>query len=199
MKVSREQFAENRQRILEVAGRLFREKGFEGIGVDGIMHEAGLTHGGFYGHFDSKADLAEQACAAALGQSAGKWEALANGTRENALAEIVRSYLSPKRRDDPGSGCIMVSLGGEVARRSDAVRTTVTEGVRARLGVLETVVAGGSKTERREKAIATLSGMVGAMIVARLVNDSPLSDEILTVATSAFGGHLRKSRARKGD
>ena len=199
MKVSREQFADNRQRILEVAGRLFREKGFDGIGVDGIMQEAGLTHGGFYGHFDSKADLAEQACAAALVRSAGKWEALANGPRENALAEIVRSYLSPKRRDDPGSGCIMVSLGGEVARRSDAVRTTVTEGVRARLGILERVVGGRSKAERREKAIATLSGMVGAMVVARLVNDSPLSDEILTVATSAFGGNPRKSLARKGD
>ncbi len=199
MKVSREQFAENRQRILDVAGRLFREKGFDGIGVDGIMQEAGLTHGGFYGHFDSKADLAERACAAALVTLAGKWEARANSPRQNALPEIVRSYLSPKHRDDPGSGCIIASLGGEVARCSDAVRTTVTQGVRARLGILERVVGGGSKAERREKAIATLSGMVGAMVVARLVNDSPLSDEILTVATSAFGGNRRKRRARKGD
>ena len=76
MRVSREQFTENRQRILDVAARLFREKGLEGIGVDGIMREAGLTHGGFYGHFDSKADLAEQACAIALGRSAERWEAL---------------------------------------------------------------------------------------------------------------------------
>ena len=199
MKVSREQFAENRQRILEVAGRLFREKGFDGIGVDGIMQEAGLTHGGFYGHFDSKADLAEEACAVALERSAEQWEAIADGSPGTTLAEIVRSYLSKRHRDDPGGGCVMAALGGEVARRSDGVRTTVTQGVRAQLGILEGVAGGGSKAERREKAIATLSGMVGAMVVARLVNDSSLSDEILTVATSAFGGTQRKSRARKGD
>ena len=77
MRASREQFAENRQRILEVAGRLFRQKGFEGIGVDGIMDAAGLTHGGFYGHFDSKAHLAEQACSFGLEQTKRRWETLA--------------------------------------------------------------------------------------------------------------------------
>jgi len=199
MRVTREQAAAHREKILDVAGTLFRERGFDGIGVADIMKRAGLTHGGFYGHFDSKADLAEEACGVALGRSAGKWEALANGPRKNALAEIVRAYLSPKRRDDPGSGCVLAWLGGEVARRADAVRTTVTEGVRARLGILERVVGGRSEAERREKAIATLSGMVGAMVVARLVNDSPLSDEILTVARSAFGGTQPKSRVRKGD
>ncbi len=193
MRVSREQFTENRQRILEVAARLFREKGFEGVGVDGIMEEAGLTHGGFYGHFASKADLAAQACAGALGRSAQKWETLAGGPTGTALAEIARSYLSKRHRDNPGSGCVVAALGGEVARRSDAVRTTVTDGVRAQLGVLEGVV-GGAKGGRREKAIATLSGIVGAMVLARLVNDPTLSDEILTGAAAAFG---RSSRDRR--
>src|SRR5580658_7080136 len=105
MRASREQFAENRQRILEVAGRLFREKGFEGIGVDGIMEAAGLTHGGFYGHFDSKADLADQACSAGMQQSKQKWELLAQASPEVALTEIARSYLSKRHRDDPGNGC----------------------------------------------------------------------------------------------
>ena len=82
-----------------------------------------------------------------------------------------------------------ISLGGDVARSSDAVRSTVTEGVRAQLGILERVAKGRSKAARREQAITALSGMVGAMVVARLVNDSPLSNEILTVAASAFGGH----------
>jgi len=90
MRVSREQAAENRQRILEVAGRLFRQKGFDGIGVDGIMEAAGLTHGGFYGHFDSKANLAEQACSAGPEQSKQKWETLAQASPEAALAEIAR-------------------------------------------------------------------------------------------------------------
>jgi TetR/AcrR family transcriptional repressor of nem operon len=192
VRVSREQVIEHRERILEVAAKLFRENGFEGVGVDGIMQEAGLTHGGFYGHFASKADLADQACAAAIGRSTDKWEALAEGPREAALAEIARSYLSKKHRDDPGSGCVLAALGGEVARRSDAVRTTVTKGVRAQLSILEAVAAGGSQPERREKAIAALSGLVGAMVLARLVDDRALSDEILTVATAAFGGNQRK-------
>jgi TetR/AcrR family transcriptional repressor of nem operon len=203
MRVSREQFGENRQRILEVAARRFREKGVEGIGVDGIMDEAGLTHGGFYGHFASKADLAEQACAAAVGKSAEKWEAMARARPETGLAEIARSYLSKRHRDNPGNGCAFAALGGEVARRSDAVRTTVTKGVQAQLGILERVAGGRSRSERREEAIATLSGMVGAMVLARLVDEPALSDEILTVASAAFSGNPRDGKrstaARKQD
>ena len=196
MRVSREQFAENRQRILEVAARRFREKGLEGIGVDGIMDEAGLTHGGFYGHFASKADLAEQACAAAVGKSAEKWEALARGRPETGLAEIARSYLSKRHRDNPGGGCVFAALGGEVARRSDAVRATVTKGVQAQLGVLERLAGGRSKSVRRKQAIATMSGLVGAMVLARLVDDPALSNEILTAAEAALGGSTLKNQTR---
>ena len=196
MRVSGEQFAKNRQRILDVAGRLFRQKGFEGIGVDGIMKAAGLTHGGFYGHFASKADLAEPACSAALEQSKQKWEHLAQGSPEDALAEIAHSYLSKRHRDDPGNGCVFAALGSEVSRGSDPVRSTVTQGVRAQLGTLERVAQARSKAARREKAITALSGMVGAMVLARLVNDSALSNEILTVAASAFGGQRDESQER---
>jgi TetR/AcrR family transcriptional repressor of nem operon len=192
--VSREEAAATRERILEVAGTLFREHGFDGIGVADIMKQAGLTHGGFYGHFASKADLAEQACAVAVGRSAEKWEALADGPPATALAEITRSYLSKRHRDDPGAGCVIAALGGEVARRSDPVRTTVTSGVRAQIGILEGVVGGRSKGERREKAIAALSGMVGGMVLARLVDDPVLSNEILSGAAAAFGGSPRDRR-----
>ena len=191
MRVSREQFTENRQRILDVAAKLFREKGFEGIGVDGIMQEAGLTHGGFYGHFASKADLAAQACAVALGRSAETWKGLAQARPDTGLAEIARSYLSKRHRDNPGGGCVLAALGGEVARQSHAVRATVTNGVTARLGMLERVADRHSKSERREQAITTLSGLVGAMVLARLVDDSALSNEILTVAAGTFGGSRR--------
>jgi TetR/AcrR family transcriptional repressor of nem operon len=196
MRASREQFAENRQRILEVAGTLFRQKGFEGIGVDGIMKAAGMTHGGFYGHFDSKDSLAEQACATGLEKTTRKWETLAGDSREAALAEIARYYLTKRHRDDPGNGCVFATLGGDVARSSAAVRSTVTKGLRAQLGILERAAKGRSKTARRKQAIAALSGMVGAMVVARLVNDSALSDEILTVAASAFGGNSNDKQKR---
>jgi TetR/AcrR family transcriptional regulator, transcriptional repressor for nem operon len=194
MRVSRDQATANRQRILEVAGRLFREKGFEGVGVDGIMEEAGLTHGGFYGHFASKADLADEACAAALEKSVERWKRLADSAPETALAEIARSYLSTRHRDNPGGGCVIAALGGEVARQSDAVRATVTEGVWARLGILEGVVGGRTKGERRENAIATLSRLVGAMVLARVVSDPTLSDEILAGAAAALSGQSRGGR-----
>ena len=194
MRVNREQVTENRQRILEAAAKLFREKGFEGIGVDGIMQEAGMTHGGFYGHFPSKADLAEQACAVTLRKSAGQWEALASGRPETGRAEIARSYLSKRHRDDPGSGCVIAALGGEVARQPDAVRTAVTEGVEARLDILERLATGRTKAKRREQAIATISGLVGAMVVARLVDEPHLSNEILTVARAVFGGKPRHTQ-----
>jgi TetR/AcrR family transcriptional regulator, transcriptional repressor for nem operon len=196
MRVSRQQFAENRQRILEVAGRLFREKGFEGVGVDGIMEEAGLTHGGFYGHFDSKADLMDQACAGAVATTTERWERFAQGPSETGLSEIVRSYLSKRHRDNPGGGCVFASLGSEVGRRSDAVRATVTQGVRAQLGILERVAEGPSKAARRENAIAALSGLVGGMVLARLVDDPALSNEILTVAAGAFGGNRPDNQKR---
>ena len=196
MRVSQEQFTENRQRILDVAAKLFREKGFDGIGVDGIMQEAGLTHGGFYGHFASKADLAEQACAVALGRSADRWEALTRSRPDTGLAEIARSYLSKRHRDNPGGGCVFAALGSEVARRSDAVRATVTQGVQAQLGILERVADRPSKSQpksqRREQAITTLSGFVGAMVLARLVDDAALSNEILTVAARAVGGDSQR-------
>ena len=196
MRASREQFAENRQRILEVAGRLFREKGFDGIGVDGIMKAAGLTHGGFYGHFASKAHLAEQACSAGLAKTTRRLETLARDSPEAALADIARDYLTKQHRDDPGNGCVFAALGGDVARSSKAVRSTVTKGIQAQLGILERVAKGRSKASRREQAITALSGMVGAMVVARLVNDSALSDEILTVAASAFGGNNNDNQKR---
>ena len=188
MRVSREQFAANRQRILDVAARLFREKGFEGIGVDGIMEAAGLTHGGFYGHFASKAQLADQACSTALERLNQRWDALAQGSPEDGMTEIARSYLSKRHRDAPGHGCVFAALGSELARQSAAVRSTVTKGVRARLGILERVAQGQSKAARRKQAIAALSEMVGALVMARLVNDAALSNEILTVATSTVGG-----------
>ena len=124
MRITKETAAANRERVLEAAARLFREKGVDGIAVAELMQAAGLTHGGFYGHFDSKAHLAEQACSAGLEKSKQKWETLAQASPEGALTEIARSYLSKRHRDDPGNGCVFAALGGEVARSSDPVRST---------------------------------------------------------------------------
>jgi TetR/AcrR family transcriptional regulator, transcriptional repressor for nem operon len=188
MKVTREQCEENRQRILDVAGRLFREKGFDGIGVADVMKAAGLTHGGFYGHFKSRDDLVAQSCTKVLSGTANIWRKTARRRSEEGARAIVDAYLSPKHRDHPGTGCPFAALGGEVARQGKQVRRAFTEGVRAVLEELAGVTTGRSKAARRQKALATMSGLVGAIVLARVVDDRTLSDEILAAAAAAFGG-----------
>src|SRR3954465_15213074 len=104
MKVSREQAAQNRERILEAAARLFRERGFEGIGVADLMKEAGLTHGGFYGHFSSKEDLIAEASARVLMRSLALFSNVAEQAPEDPLPAIASAYLTSRHRDTPGEG-----------------------------------------------------------------------------------------------
>jgi len=179
MKVSREQAAQNRERILDAAARLFRERGFEGIGVADTMKAAGLTHGGFYGHFSSKEDLIAQACARAFSRSHQRWSRRAGSTPDDPLSSIIRSYLTPRHRDDPGTGCALAALGPDVARHGPGVRRAVTEGLRSAFNLLSGLVPGKSQAARRQKAIGTYASLVGAMIMARAVGDPALSQEIL--------------------
>src|ERR1700690_30623 len=111
MRVSREKFVANRERILEVAGALFREKGFDGIGVADIMKAADLTHGGFYGHFASKEDLVAQASRRSMARAAANWTKLVEAAPDSPYAALLEHYLSPKHRDDPGKGCAFAALG----------------------------------------------------------------------------------------
>lgn len=181
MRVTREKMAENRERIVATAARLFREKGFDGVGVDAIMQGVGLTHGGFYRHFRSKDDLAVEAVAYGLAASAEKQGGLAT------LDDLVATYLSPAHRDNRGGGCLMAALGGDVARQGIAVRRKLTAHVRGQLDRLAGWLGGRNEAARCERAIATLAGLVGAMVLARAVDDPALSDEILAAARAVYG------------
>jgi TetR/AcrR family transcriptional repressor of nem operon len=185
MRVSRETFAANRERIVEVAGALFREKGFDGIGVADIMKAAGLTHGGFYGHFASKDDLAAEASRVVLGHSTRKWHAVVEGAPGRKLPALVDHYLSVAQRDTPGRGCAFPALGAEAARQGGAVRDAFTDGMEALVAILAGLAAGRSAAARRKRALAMFSTMVGAMLLARAVNDDRLSREILTAAADS--------------
>ena len=181
MRVSREKAAENRRRIVEAAARLFRNEGFDGVGVDAVMKEAGLTHGGFYGHFASKEALMAEAMAQAIGRSSA-WQ-----ERLGSLSELVTGYLSDRHRADRANGCAVAALGADVARQSPALRSTVTAGVCRQIDRIVSLLKHGTPAARRRRALATYSGMVGALMLARAVDDPLLAREILTAARDAFG------------
>jgi TetR/AcrR family transcriptional regulator, transcriptional repressor for nem operon len=186
MKVTRAQAQENRARVLEVAGRLFREKGLDGIGVDALMKGAGLTHGGFYANFESKEDLMAQACEHALAELVTRWGKVVGGANGDPLATVVTGYLSARHRDDPRNGCVLAALGADLARKSPAVRHGVTEGMRRFIELLTRIVPGRSRAPRRKRALALYASLVGAMVLARAVDDPALSTEILqALAASA--------------
>lgn len=179
MKVSRAEAAQNRERIIEVAAKLFRERGFDGIGVAELMKSAGLTHGGFYGNFSSKEDLMAQACARALGGSLDAMRQLAERDGENALSTVASAYLSPAHRDRPGEGCVLAALGAEAARHGSPVRAAFTQGMRSLVDMLARLVPGKSRRAKREKALVIYASMVGALVLARAIDDAELSEEVL--------------------
>ncbi|NKJ02945.1 TetR/AcrR family transcriptional regulator [Novosphingobium sp. SG707] len=170
MKVSREQMAENRRRILEAASRLFKDKGFEAVSVAEIMKAAGLTHGGFYGHFESKDDLVAQALAHALA---------ADSLDDGGFNDFVRSYLAPRHRDNPEDGCPTAGLAAAIRHQTPAAKATMTEGLRAQIAHIEQALPALSAADKRSAAIGSWAAMVGAVILARSVDDPQLSDEIL--------------------
>jgi TetR/AcrR family transcriptional repressor of nem operon len=186
VKVSRIQEAENHERILDVATRLFRERGIDGIGVSDLMKAAGLTHGGFYGHFKSKEDLVAQACARAVLRMRQNWTNVIDQATGDPLEALAATYLTPKHRDGAGRGCPMAALGSEIARQGPPVRRAFTDELRPFLDYLARNVQGNSSNLRRQKALATYAGLVGALIVSRAVDDPDLSNEILSAVASTM-------------
>lgn len=196
MRVSREKAAENRQRVVEVAGALFREKGFDGIGVADIMKGAGLTHGGFYGQFGSKDDLAAEAVAGALDDSVALWREHAAASSGDPLGAIAGNYLSRRHCDNVATGCPVAALGGDVARQPEAVRHAFTQGFEQLADVLSAAVPADSARQRRERTLALMAQMAGAVILARAFDDPALSDEVLAATRKAVGlsgGHDTKN------
>lgn len=179
-RVSKEQAQENRRRIVDTASRLFREQGTDGVSVADLMKAAGLTHGGFYKHFDSKEALVDEATARAFDGAEEQRVASTgahDGDPEAALREFVDDYLSPEHRDDMAGGCPTAGLAVDMARGAagSAARYTYTEGVRA----FARQMAGDDEAD---DGLARLSTMVGAVILARAVHGDPLSDALLAAA-----------------
>jgi TetR/AcrR family transcriptional regulator, transcriptional repressor for nem operon len=179
--------AETRRRILNAAIALFRRHGVDAVGVDAIMDRAGLTHGGFYGHFTSKEALVAEVCADELGQSAARWAEMAG--QSDAFARIVAQYLRPQHAEIGEGGCVLATLGPEVARRREAC-SRVTDAIRRMADALM-----GSLPARRSRprALAALSTLVGAVVLARASSDAALAAEILQAAQAALSPVKRKA------
>lgn len=183
MRVSDAEAAKSQERILQGAARLFRENGFEGVGVAAIMDAAGMTHGGFYKHFKSKGDLMIKACDAALEQNLGFW-ANADGARPlGTPGETLRAYLSPAHRDNPGAGCVLAALAADAGRQSEPQRAAMENALRAIASALsENLPPAESLEAREDQALAKLSQMVGALMLSRAVKSEALSEQILRAA-----------------
>ena len=175
-RVSQEQARQNRQRVVEVAAALFRERGLHGVGVADIMASAGLTHGGFYGQFANKDALAVEALESALAE-----ERRGNGDA------LIANYLSLAHVQDPGKGCPLAARVNDVARepRGGPVRARFTQGVERMASILAGLTPRAAKERRRQRSLATLSTLVGAVVLARAVDDEALATELIEAARTS--------------
>ncbi|MBH5367126.1 TetR/AcrR family transcriptional regulator [Bradyrhizobium glycinis] len=182
MRYSREHKQETHDRIVKKASVRLREKGAHGIGVADLMKEAGLTHGGFYAHFDSREALVIEAFAYAMDRSMEHWRKLTGeAAPEKRLALIAESYLSTLHRDNPGHGCSIPALGAEIARESPKTRKAFAGKLDEMIETLTDTIPNMPRKAARKQAIATLATMAGTMLLARIAGSSELSDEMLKV------------------
>jgi TetR/AcrR family transcriptional repressor of nem operon len=171
MKVTKAQVMENRARIVATASELFRERGYDGVGVADLMEAAGFTHGGFYKHFGSKADLMAEATACGIARTLA-----ASGDVD--AAGFVTSYVSREHRDARGRGCTLAALCGDASRQPAAIKAEFAAGIEDLLAAL----GGAAPHEKRSRLIGMLAQSIGAIMLSRACpDDSPLADEILEV------------------
>lgn len=187
MKVTKAQAQANRARVVETASTLFRERGYDGVGVADLMAAAGFTHGGFYKHFRSKTDLMAESAACGIAQTIAL-------TASVDTSEFVRHYLSREHRDTRAAGCTMAALGGDAARQPEAVRATFAAGIESLLAALRPEDASPDDAEAgqaRARSLDILAHVVGAIVMSRACpDDSPLADEFLAACRDEIRASL---------
>jgi TetR/AcrR family transcriptional regulator, transcriptional repressor for nem operon len=184
MRVSRIQAEKTRQTVIDVASQLFREHGFDGIGLRDLMEGAGLTQGAFYKQFTSKDDLAAQASRRALESAFHRWSATAAANPQDPLGAVIAFYLSMEHCAERMDGCPVVALGSDAARQGADVKASFEAGIREYLELLGRWV-GEAGEKPGGKAMAILSTMVGAVLLSRAVNDERLSKQFLQAAAES--------------
>jgi TetR/AcrR family transcriptional regulator, transcriptional repressor for nem operon len=160
-------------RILKVAAKRFRELGLDGIGVADVMKQAGVTVGAFYKHFKSRDELVVEALGTAF-KDLDAWEKHAE-----SLAQLLENYLTEYHRDNPGAGCAMGALLGDMSRASKSAKTVYTTRVKHSLAVTAGLLPSEESADKRGRALLILASLLGALNLSRAVSDPSLSREIL--------------------
>jgi TetR/AcrR family transcriptional repressor of nem operon len=185
MRKSKDEKAASHERIVGVAARQIRERGTDQAGVAEIMHAAGLTHGGFYKHFDSRDELIDEAVALALSENELQAEQLLASADGDPMAAFADWYVTTAHRDTPGTGCGVAALGPDVSRIGGAAQEAYRDQVDHYLAHLQTLIGGPDPDSRRD-ALITLSTMVGALVIARGLGRTERSDELLDIVRQAI-------------
>ncbi len=183
MRKSKQEAAATRQRIIMAAAAAFRKNGIAGTGLSDLMAAAGLTHGGFYRHFDSKGQIVAEACTAAAESLIEQLAASASKkSPQRGLKTIVENYLSAAHRDEPADGCPLAALGSELARADEKTRAAATQAFLRLVGVIGSRFGKTAPHVARRRALVAATTMIGALTMSRIVTDSELSAGILREA-----------------
>lgn len=197
MKYPVEQKAETHERIIDAAARSFREHGSEGQGVARLMKDVGLTHGGFYRHFESKEDLYVDAIARGFQEAAdGMVAAAAKAPHGEQLRAIIERYLSLEHLEDPGGGCVLSTLATEIARQRPAVRARINAAMKLYRERLLPFLPGNDDAEKRRQFIVLFPGMAGVLMTARAMTDPAARKETLSVARRFYISAFAEQKAK---
>ena len=176
------------ERIVAAAARAIRRSGYDGTGVADIMKEAGLTHGAFYAHFESReAMLAEAASRACAESAAFAAEVAAGAPPEQAFAAMLHAYLSAEHVNNTEHGCPLAALGTETARQTPEVRRVTTRHVKEQVDLVARQLPDWGRAEAHERALLTVAAMVGTLVLARAVDDPDLSNDLRAAALKYLG------------
>ncbi len=198
MRYSKEHKQETHARIVRKASVRLREKGAHGIGVADLMKEAGLTHGGFYAHFDSREALVIEAFNYAMDRSMEHWrKTAAQIPADKRFSTIVDSYLTALHRDDPGHGCAVPTLGAEIARESAKTRRAFAVKLEEMIDMIADQIPDMPRKAARKQAAATLATMMGTLVLSRIAGNGEFSDEILAAGREAALGRAAAKPAAK--
>lgn len=187
-RVSKQQMERNREAIERVSSQLFRERGLNGVSVNDLMAAVGLTHGGFYGHFASKDELAAVASRRAAEESDQRWEAQSGQPGKHTLQTLVDNYLDVKHRDCPAEGCMVTALASDVAREGadKPVHQAYLSGAKSMLARLESLSPSEDEQQRHQQALVQMAMLVGAVTLARATRGDELSEQFLDAARQAL-------------